>query len=244
MPRPPAPYGSRARTIRTVERLKSTYEAICELAFETPYQLLVATILSAQSTDKTVNTVTPRLFARWPQPADLAHADPAEVEAMIKPTGFFREKTKGIVGTARALVENFGGEVPPRMEDLVTLPGVGRKTANVILGVAFGIPGFPVDTHVNRLSNRLGLTSSADPVVIEQDICGVIPRAEWTGFSLRLILHGRRVCDARRPDCQACLLNDFCPSSLTRATNKRSKMRRNAGSGTAPAERRLPRTAV
>jgi endonuclease-3 len=198
----------------------------------------VATILSAQSTDKMVNIVTPKLFGRWPQPADLAAADPAEVEAMIKPTGFFREKTKGIMGTARALLENFGGEVPARMEDLVTLPGVGRKTANVILGVAFGIPGFAVDTHVNRLANRLGLTSSADPVVIEQDICKVVPRKEWTGLSLRLILHGRRVCDARKPDCESCVLNDYCPSSLTRATNRRSRVGRDGKPGGTPDKRR------
>ena len=201
----------------------------------------MATILSAQSTDKTVNVVTPKLFARWPDPADLAAADPAEVEAMIKPTGFFREKTKGIMGTARVLLENFGGEVPPRMEDLVSLPGVGRKTANVILGVAFGLPGFAVDTHVNRLTNRLGLTSSSDPLVIERDVCKVVPRKEWTGLSLRLILHGRRVCDARKPDCESCVLSDYCPSSLSRAANKRSRSLRRAGPGGAPDRRRVPR---
>ena len=240
MPNPPPPYGSRARALRTVERLKGVYEETCELDFESPYQLLVATILSAQSTDKTVNVVTPKLFARWPDPADLAAADPAEVEAMIKPTGFFREKTKGIMGTARVLLQNFGGEVPPRMEDLVSLPGVGRKTANVILGVAFGIPGFAVDTHVNRLTNRLGLTSSSDPVVIERDVCKVVPRKEWTGLSLRLILHGRRVCDARKPDCESCVLSDYCPSSLSRAANKRSKDPRRANPGGAPDRRRAP----
>jgi len=176
----------------------------------------VATILSAQSTDKMVNIVTPKLFGRWPQPADLAAADPAEVEAMIKPTGFFREKTKGIMGTARALLENFGGEVPARMEDLVTLPGVGRKTANVILGVAFGIPGFAVDTHVKRLTNLLKITSSKDPVKIERQVCSIVPKEEWTGLSLRLILHGRRICIARRPRCEDCILSDFCHSSRTR----------------------------
>lgn len=243
-PKPPPPYGSRARARRTVERLKDVYEETCELDFETPYQLLVATILSAQSTDKIVNTVTPRVFARWPEPADLAAADPAEVEAMIKPTGFFREKTKGIMGTARALVENFGGEVPARMDYLVTLPGVGRKTANVILGVAFGIPGFAVDTHVNRLTNRLGLTSSADPAVIEQDICRVVPRSEWTGLSLRLILHGRRVCDARKPQCENCVLNDYCPSSLTRPANKRSRIRQDGIAGAATNQRRVRRAAL
>ena len=220
------------------------YEPVCELDFESPYQLLQATILSAQTTDKNVNSVTPQLFSRWPLPADLAAADPAEVEALIKPTGFFREKTKGIIGTARALVENFDGEVPPRMADLVSLPGVGRKTANVILGVAFGIPGLPVDTHVNRLSNRLGLTSSSDPVVIEQDLCKVVPKGEWTDFSLGLILHGRQVCDARRPRCESCGLNDYCPASLTRATNKRSKMLGDGSAGTPPNRRRVPRATV
>ena len=218
--------------------------AICELDFKTPYQLLVATILSAQSTDKMVNSVTPKLFARWPEPDDLAAADPADVEALIKPTGFFREKTKAIRGASKALVEHFGGEVPPRMEDLVNLPGVGRKTANVVLGVAFGIPGFAVDTHVTRLSNRLRLTDSRDPVKIEKDVCEVVPREEWTGFSLRLILHGRRVCDAKRPLCDVCVLNDFCPSSSTRATNKRSRIKLDARARGPEDKRRVRRAAV
>ena len=218
--------------------------AICELDFKTPYQLLVATILSAQSTDKMVNSVTPKLFARWPEPDDLAAADPADVEALIKPTGFFREKTKAIRGASKALVEHFGGEVPPRMEDLVNLPGVGRKTANVVLGVAFGIPGFAVDTHVTRLSNRLRLTDSRDPVKIEKDVCEVVPREEWTGFSLRLILHGRRVCDAKRPLCDVCVLNDFCPSSSTRATNKRSRIKLDARARGPEGKRRVRRAAV
>ena len=218
--------------------------AICELDFKTPYQLLVATILSAQSTDKMVNSVTPKLFERWPAPDDLAAADPAEVEALIKPTGFFREKTKAIQGASRALVERFGGEVPPRMEDLVTLPGVGRKTANVVLGVALGIPGFAVDTHVTRLSNRLRLTDSRDPVKIEKDVCEVVPPDEWTGFSLRLILHGRRVCDAKRPLCDVCVLNDFCPSSSTRATNKRSRIKLDARARGPEDKRRVRRAAL
>jgi endonuclease III len=239
------PYGARQRTEKTVARLKEIYPvAICELDFKTPYQLLVATILSAQSTDKMVNQVTPRLFARWLEPADLAAADPAEVEELIKPTGFFREKTKSIQGAARALVEHFGGEVPPSMEHLVTLPGVGRKTANVVLGVAFGIPGFAVDTHVTRLCNRLKLTDSSDPVKIEKDVCEIVPREEWTGLSLRLILHGRRVCDAKRPQCDACVLNDFCPSSTTRATNKRSKIKLDARAGGPEDKRRVRRAAV
>ncbi len=238
------PYGARIRALLAVERLKAIYPAICELDFETPHQLLIATILSAQSTDKMVNKVTPLLFARWPTPADLAAADPAEVEALIKPTGFFRAKTKSIQGASRALVERFGGDVPPRMEDLVTLPGVGRKTANVVLGVAFGVPGFAVDTHVTRLCNRLRLTDSKDPVQIEKDVCAVVPREEWTGLSLRLILHGRRICDAKRPKCEVCILNDFCPSSTTRAANKRSRMNRDARAGGPEDKRRVRRAAV
>ena len=239
------PYGARQRAEKTVARLKEIYpEAICELDFETPFQLLIATILSAQSTDKMVNKVTPKLFERWPTPADLAAADPAEVEALIKPTGFYREKTKSIQGAARALVERLGGEVPPRMEDLVTLPGVGRKTANVVLGVAFGIPGFAVDTHVTRLCNRLRLTDSRDPVQIEKDVCEIVPPEEWTGLSLRLILHGRRICDAKRPKCEICVLNDFCPSSTTRTTNKRSTMKSDVRARGPEDKRRVRRATV
>ena len=196
-----------------VERLAPVYPAATELAHRGPFQMLIATILSAQTTDRAVNSVTPKLFARYPDAQSLAHADPAAVERLIKPTGFFRVKARTIIACSRALVERFGGEVPPSMEDLVTLPGVGRKTANVVLGVAFGIPGFAVDTHVIRLTNRLRLTRSRDPVKIEPEVTKLIPREEWTGFSLRLILHGRRVCLARTPNCPACVLNDFCPSS-------------------------------
>jgi endonuclease-3 len=225
-------------------RLKEIYPAICELDFKTPYQLLIATILSAQSTDKMVNKITPKLFQRWPTPDDLAAADPAEVEELIKPTGFFREKTKAITGAARAVAERFGREVPPRMEDLVTIPGVGRKTANVVLGVAFGVPGFAVDTHVTRLCNRLRLTDSRDPVKIEKDVCEIVPKEEWTGLSLRLILHGRRICDAKRPKCEVCVLNDFCPSSTTRATNKRSRIKLDARTGGSENQRRVRRAAL
>jgi endonuclease III len=239
------PYGARQRALETVRRLKEIYPiAVCELDFETPYQLLIAVILSAQSTDKMVNKVTPKLFERWPEPADLAAADPAEIEGLIKPTGFFREKTKAIVGAAKALGERFESQVPARMEDLTQLPGVGRKTANVVLGVAFDIPGFAVDTHVNRLCNRLRLTDSKDPVKIEKDICEVVPKEEWTGFSLRLILHGRRVCDAKRPKCEVCVLNDFCPSSTTRATNKRSRIELDARAGGSEDKRRVRRTTL
>jgi len=199
-----------------VERLAAVYPAATELAHQGPFQMLIATILSAQTTDRAVNSVTPKLFARYPDAQALAHADPAAVERLIKPTGFFRVKARTIIACSRALMERFGGEVPPSMEDLVTLPGVGRKTANVVLGVAFGIPGLAVDTHVIRLTNRLRLTRSRDPVKIEAEVTKLIPREEWTGFSLRLILHGRRVCDARRPRCEECVLNDFCPSSLLR----------------------------
>ena len=196
-----------------VERLAAVYQAATELAHQGPFQMLIATILSAQTTDRAVNSVTPKLFARYSDAQSLAHADPAEVERLIKPTGFFRVKARTITACSRALVERFGGEVPPSMEDLVTLPGVGRKTANVVLGVAFGIPGLAVDTHVIRLTNRLRLTRSRDPVKIEAEVTKLIPREEWTGFSLRLILHGRRVCLARTPNCPGCVLNDFCPSS-------------------------------
>jgi len=187
-----------------------------ELDHEGPFQLVIATILSAQTTDKMVNSITPALFEAYPAPHDLAAADPADVERIIKPTGFFRAKTRAIIGCARGLVERFEGQVPTRMEDLVTLPGIGRKTANVILGVGFGIPGFPVDTHVNRLANRLRLVATRDPEKIETYICSMVPSPEWTGFSLRLILHGRRVCEARRPRCEICVLNDYCPSSTVK----------------------------
>jgi endonuclease III len=203
------------------ERLKAIYPAVSELDHVNPFQMLVATILSAQTTDRSVNSVTPALFARYPDAAALAHANPADVEAIIKPTGFFHVKAKTIIGASAALVERFHGDVPPRIEDLITLPGVGRKTANVVLGVAFGIPGFAVDTHVNRLTRRLGLTKSTDPVKIEADVTRLLPPEEWTGFSLRLILHGRRVCVARAPRCPECVLNDFCPSSTVRAKGRR-----------------------
>ena len=215
------------------ERLKAVYPAVSELEHVDAYQMLIATILSAQTTDRSVNAVTPKLFARYPDAAALAHADPVAVEAIIKPTGFFHVKAKTIVACSAALVERFGGQVPARIEDLVTLPGVGRKTANVVLGVAFGLPGFAVDTHVTRLTRRLRLTKSTDPVKIEKDVTRLLPPEEWTGFSLRLILHGRRICVARAPRCPDCVLNDFCPSSTVRA-----KARRHASTAT-PAGVRL-----
>jgi len=225
---PPPPRGARARAKSTVERLGELYPAATELLHENPFQLLIATILSAQTTDRSVNLVTPELFRRYPTAEDLAAADPAEVEKLIKPTGFFRAKTKRIIAAGRKLVELFGGVVPNDMEDLIKIPGIGRKTANVILGAGFGVPGFAVDTHVIRLTNRLGLVRTRDPVKIEFQVCSMVPKEEWTGLSLRLILHGRRVCDARRPRCEECVLNDFCPSSLTRP-NRRLRTGRPIG---------------
>ena len=238
------PRGARQCAVLAVGRLKHVYPEECELDFTNPFELLIATILSAQSTDKTVNRITPEIRKRWPGPAELAGADPDEIQEVIKPTGFFREKTKAIVGAARALVERYGGEVPPKMEDLTTLPGVGRKTANVVLGVAFGVPGFAVDTHVKRLTKRLGLTDSTDPVKIEKDVTEIVPPSEWTGLSLRLILHGRRVCFARQPACERCVLNDFCPSSTTRPSNKRSRIKAGAASRASQDRSRVRRAAV
>jgi endonuclease-3 len=190
-------------------------DAHCELDFRSPWELLVATILSAQCTDKRVNMVTPDLFNRWPTPAALSTADPLSVEDVIRSTGFFRAKTKSIQGAATAITERHGGKVPSTMPELVVLPGVGRKTANVVLGNAFGInEGVVVDTHVGRLANRLGLTSEEDPVKVEQALMALFDRERWTLLSHLLIWHGRRICDARRPKCEMCPLNTICPSSL------------------------------
>lgn len=187
-------------------------EARCELDFATPLQLLVATVLSAQSTDRRVNSVTSRLFARYPDAAALASADPAELEAIIHPTGFFRAKAAHLIGIGQALVERFGGEVPDTLEDLVTLPGVGRKTANVVLGDAFGVPGITPDTHVIRLANRFGWVHSAKPDVVEQEVGALFDPADWVQLSHRVIWHGRRRCHARRPACGVCPLEGLCPS--------------------------------
>jgi endonuclease-3 len=197
------------RIARALARLNP--EADCELDHAGPLQLLVATILSAQCTDARVNRVTPALFARFPDAAAFAAAEPRELERLIHSTGFFRNKARLIRACCRALVERHGGKVPATMEELVPLPGVGRKTANVILGNAFGVPGLPVDTHVARLSRRLGLTAATDPVKIERDLNALLPRKEWTAFGHRLILHGRRVCHARRPQCDGCGLARLCP---------------------------------
>ena len=197
------------------KRLARAYpDAHCELDFKTPFQLLVATILSAQCTDKRVNMVTPALFERFPDAEALAMADPRDVEELIRPTGFFRNKTKSLIGMAGGVLDRFGGRVPDSMEELITLPGVGRKTANVILGTAFGTPeGVVVDTHVGRVSRRLGLTRLSDPVKVESVLMKLFPRKNWTLLSHLLIFHGRRVCVARRPRCAECVLNDICPSS-------------------------------
>ncbi|HEV2742085.1 MAG TPA: endonuclease III [Rubrobacter sp.] len=200
----------------TIARLKSEYpDATTALDWENPLELLVATILSAQTTDVRVNAVTPNLFAKYPTAADYAAADPTELEEDIRPTGFFRNKAKSLRGMATALVEDHGGEVPQTMGELVALPGVGRKTANVVLGNAFGIDeGVVVDTHVRRLSNRLGFTAENDPEKIEKDLMQAVPKRDWTVFSHLLILHGRSVCKARKPACADCIVNDLCPSAF------------------------------
>jgi endonuclease-3 len=201
---------TRARAI--ARALGRTYpDAWCELDYKDAWTLVIATILSAQCTDKMVNQVTPSLFAELPTPAALAAADPARVEVLIKRTGFFRQKTKSIQAVARAVAEDFDGKVPDTMDELTALPGIGRKTANVVLGTAFGQPAIFVDTHVNRLSNRLGLTVNDDPVKIERDLQALLPPKQWTHFAHRLIHHGRRVCNARKPLCSQCSLARWCP---------------------------------
>ncbi len=202
----------KARAARLSEALAKLYpEARISLNFKTPWQCLAATIMSAQCTDERVNQVTPALFAKYPDPSAMAAADPREVEQMIVTTGFFRQKTKSLKAAAQDLVERFHNQLPDTMEDLVTLRGVGRKTANVVLGHVHGKPGLVVDTHVRRVSSRLGLTKSPEPEVIEQDLCVLLPPADWTPFSMRLILHGRQVCQARNPRCAQCALLPDCP---------------------------------
>jgi endonuclease-3 len=205
----------KARAAEVNQRLRKAYpEARVELDFSNAFELLIATILAAQSTDARVNIVTKSLFRRYPDPQAFASADLVEMETAVKQTGFFRNKARAVVNCSKALVERHGGEVPKTIEELVELPGVGRKTANVVLGNAHGIEaGVIVDTHVTRLSGRLAFTKSADPVEIEQDLMKIVPRAEWTRFANRLILHGRRICVARKPDCPNCVLSDICPSA-------------------------------
>lgn len=218
------PAGARERVAVVVERLAREYpEAHTELLHGNPFQLLVSVILSAQTTDERVNMVTPALFARYPSARELATADQSELEEMIRSTGFFRSKSRAIREMAQDIVARHGGQVPATMEELVRLRGVGRKTANVVLGVAFAVPGFPVDTHVQRLTRLLRLTTATDPDKIEADVCRIVPPAEWTDLSLRLILHGRRVCQARRPHCEVCVLNDVCPSAFIAARPARRR---------------------
>ncbi|KGN41259.1 endonuclease III [Knoellia aerolata DSM 18566] len=205
---------ARTRRARRIYRaLVERYPyAHAELDFASPLQLLVATVLSAQTTDVTVNKVTPEVFSRWPSAQALAAADRAQMEEVLKPTGFFRAKTNSVITLSQALVDRFGGEVPPRLKDLVTLPGVGRKTANVVLGNAFGVPGITVDTHFGRLARRFGWTEETDPVKVEHEVGALFPRKDWVMLSHVLIFHGRRTCHARRPACGACPVARLCPS--------------------------------
>jgi endonuclease III len=210
---PPSHTALVRRARRIGRELAALYpDAHTELNFTSPLELLVATILSAQTTDKRVNLVTPVLFARYRTAADYAAADRGEMEKIIQSTGFFRAKTSSLIGLGQGLCERFGGEVPRRLRDLVTLPGVGRKTANVVLGNAFGVPGITVDTHFARLSRRFGWTTSTEPDKIEQEVGALFPRRDWTFLSHCLIWHGRRVCHSRRPACGACTLAGLCPS--------------------------------
>jgi endonuclease III len=213
IPDPPSHTALVRRARRINRELTEMYPDVhTELNFGSPLELLVATILSAQTTDKRVNLVTPVLFARYRTAADYAAADRGEMEKIIQSTGFFRAKTSSLIGLGQALCERFGGEVPASLAELVTLPGVGRKTANVVLGNAFGIPGITVDTHFARLSRRFGWTQQTDPVKIETEVGALFPPREWTMLSHRLIWHGRRVCHARKPACGACELARLCPS--------------------------------
>jgi endonuclease-3 len=216
-----APIRTRAR--RVVRLLARQYpNAKCALNHESPLQLLVATILSAQCTDARVNLVTPGLFARFPDAHAFAQAAPGELEEAIRSTGFFHNKARNLIACCQRLVEHHGGQVPGRMEELVQLPGVGRKTANVLLGNAFDTPGITVDTHVGRLSRRLGLTRQTDPEKVERDLMALLPKKEWTLFSHRLIFHGRQVCHARKPNCEACILGTSCPKVGVRPSTRRA----------------------
>jgi len=217
----PASRASLVRRARKIDRaLAETYpDARCELDFDSPFQLLVVTVLSAQTTDRRVNAVRPRLFAVYPDPAAMAGADRAELESIIQSTGFFRTKADSLLRLSAALLERFGGEVPPRLADLVTLPGVGRKTANVVLGDAFGIPGITVDTHFGRLARRFGWTEHEDPIKVEQEVGALFAKRDWVLLNHHLIWHGRRVCHARRPACGACSVARWCPAYGTGPTD-------------------------
>ena len=211
----------KAKAAEVLRRLKELYpNAECALIHRNAWELLAATILSAQCTDARVNMVTPKLFARFSTPESLGSADPAEVEELVKSTGFFRQKTKSLIEMSQDVAERFGGEVPNKLEDLITLRGVGRKTANVLIGVAFGGDGLVVDTHVRRISNLLGWTKEQDPVKIEQELMQLHPRSEWTGLAHTLIMHGRAICIANRPKCGECPVNDLCPEGIRRLKAK------------------------
>lgn len=198
-------------------------EALCELDHRNAFELLAATILSAQTTDARVNMVTPALFAKYPTAAALAGAAPPELEEIVRSTGFYQSKARNLIAMAQSLLARFGGEVPTALADLVTLAGVGRKTANVVRSVAFGLPGLPVDTHVGRLTRKWALTTQDDPVKVEAELCALLAPEEWGDFSLRTILHGRRVCDAKKPQCDRCSIETLCPSSLLpRGPSKRA----------------------
>lgn len=216
------PRGYKERTLEINLRLKMHYPVVkCALDHENAFQLLVATILSAQCTDVRVNIVTPALFNKFPTVQEMASASQTEVETLIASTGFFRNKAKNIIAMSQRVISEFGGEIPSEMDDLVSLPGTGRKTANVIRHVAFALPGIPVDTHVGRLSNRLKITNETDPVKIEYELNDLIAPDEGGDFSLRLIEHGRKVCDAKKPKCETCFLNDICPSAFKFEKKKR-----------------------
>jgi len=216
---------TKQRALEILRRIKELYpDATCSLDYETPVQLLIATILSAQCTDERVNKVTPELFRRFPDAAAIAAAELDDIITLVKSTGFFRNKAKNIQAACRLITTEFGGEVPQTMEALLTLPGVARKTANVVLANAFGIHmGVTVDTHVKRLSYRLGLTKYIDPVRVEQDLIKLLPRPDWENWSIRLIYHGRAVCNARKPACDRCLLADLCPSAFNAAAHSPAK---------------------
>lgn len=206
---------AKERAAKIIAELARYYEPVCALHFRNPFELLIATILSAQCTDERVNQVTQTLFAKYPDSRSLAVADPADVEEIVRPTGFFHQKTKSIVAVSLALANEFAGQVPPSMDALTRLPGIGRKTANVVLGTAFGVPAIMVDTHAKRLANRLGLSANTDPEKIEQDLIALIPEKERTDFSHRLIWHGRKICAAKKPKCGECPLAEYCPSEGT-----------------------------
>ncbi len=239
-PRPPSPSKSASQTRRIIAKLATQHpNADTELHYSNPYELLVATILSAQCTDERVNQVTPALFKKYPDPRALARATTADLEPQIQSTGFFRSKSRSLLGMATEVVERYGGTVPGTMDDLVQLPGVGRKTANVVLGHALGVPGLPVDRHVLRVSNRIGIAHSEDPEVVEQQLCAAMPPAEWTRTSDTLILHGRRICRPR-PLCEQCAVRDDCDyyHHVVVAVAKRAPRKRAASVGRA---KRRPR---